>query len=187
MYICGGPLFFIKKEVVMQNKLDFYFINDEYISFLSKTEIESRGFSRVPIFQYGEHRKQKFMIGIILKINNFNYFAPISSSCVQYKNNILIKSNGAVVSSIRFNYMFSVPKSEIQKAIFSNVSNSSYKNLLINELNYCREKEVEIFKLAFSTYKAVLLGKNLGLVNNSCDFKLLEQKCLEYIVLNKQS
>ena len=36
-------------------------------------------------------------------------------------------------------------------------------------------------KLAKRTYNRVLLGKDIGLVANSCDFRLLEKKYREYI------
>ena len=34
--------------------------------------------------------------------------------------------------------------------------------------------------MAERTYKRVLLGKNPGLIHNSCDFKLLESACTSY-------
>lgn len=43
----------------------------------------------------------------------------------------------------------------------------------------------EIRKYAERTYKRVLLGKNPGLVANSCDFSLLEERCVVYMQNNK--
>lgn len=43
--------------------------------------------------------------------------------------------------------------------------------------------EEEIKHLAQRTYKKVILGKDQGLVVNSCHFPLLEEKCRKYIVL----
>ena len=40
--------------------------------------------------------------------------------------------------------------------------------------------------LAERTYKRVLLGKDQGLVVNSCDFSLLETKCAEYTAMQEK-
>ena len=45
-----------------------------------------------------------------------------------------------------------------------------------------RKNTETIQHLAERTYKRVLLGKDQGLVFNSCNFHLLEQKCLEYML-----
>ena len=52
--------------------------------------------------------------------------------------------------------------------------------MLAQELRYCIKNQETIQKLAERTYKRVLLGKDLGLVANSCDFILLEKKCAQY-------
>jgi protein AbiQ len=97
-------------------------------------------------------------VTVVVDINNHNYFAPITSYKISKPDNFLILAeNNKVVGSIRFNYMFPVPS---QLLIVRNISDETD-----------------------TAYKRVILGKNLGLVHNNCDFKFLELKCIKYIVL----
>ena len=163
------------------NKLDFYTADLNYINFIKNAEIEKRGFSRVPNMDYGDNRKTKFLCGIVLTINNTDYYVPVTSYKQQKPDNFLIKAdNGQVVSSLRFNYMFPIPKKLISLRIISDEPDRAYRSLLAQERKYCIKNQDVIQKLAQRTYKRVLLGKDKGLVANSCDFLLLEEKCKQY-------
>lgn len=58
------------------NKLNFYTVNPDYVKFLKISEQNKRGFSHVPDMEYGNHRKPKFLCGVVLQINNINYYVP---------------------------------------------------------------------------------------------------------------
>lgn len=162
-------------------KLNFYIVDNEYIEFLKNAEQEKRGFSRVPNMNYGINRKPKFLCGVVFEINNLNYYVPVSSFKQQKPDNFLIRDkNGDVTSSLRFNYMFPTPKELLTERRISTEQDQSYKILLSQELLFCRKNAEKIQKLAQKTYKNVCNGKKLGLIHNSCDFKLLENKCLDY-------
>ncbi|MGN1468208.1 MAG: type III toxin-antitoxin system ToxN/AbiQ family toxin [Ruminococcus sp.] len=169
-------------------KLKFYLVPYDYIQYLQNAEIEARGFSRVPNLDYGNNRKQKFVCGVVLSINNIDYFAPITSYKINKPDNFLIMNSkqNKVLSSLRFNYMFPVPMNIIKIYSFSNISDLKYRSLVLEEYAYCIKNQNVIKKLANRTYKRVLLGKDMGLVYNSCDFKLLEEKCREYIQAHQQ-
>lgn len=153
----------------------------QYVQYLQKAELEKRGFSHVPNMDYGKDRKDKFLCGIVLHINNTDYYVPVSSYKLQKPDNLLIHAqNGAVTSSLRFNYMFPIPKEYIFPYDFNNLSNGTYKRLVMQEWNFCNAHREKIYALAERTYRRVLLGKDKGLVANSCDFLYLEQKCREY-------
>ena len=165
----------------MEN-LDFFVVNSAYAAYLQNAESAVRGFSRVPNMDYGDSRKQKFLCGVVLKINDVDYYVPVTSYKIKKPDNFLIcADNGSVVSSLRFNYMFPVPADAITRRIIDTESDVKYKALLSQELRYCIKNQDEIRHLAERTYKRVLLGKDPGLVINSCDFKLLELKCNEWI------
>ena len=53
-------------------KLKFYEVDSEYIKYLKEN-----GDDKIPNIDYEKHKK--FFCGIVLTINNFNYFAPVSS------------------------------------------------------------------------------------------------------------
>lgn len=171
------------------DKLKFYIVPKSYIDYLQNCETKARGFSRVPNLDYGNERKQKFVCGVVLNINNINYFAPITSYKIQKADNFLIlnSNRNKVLSSLRFNYMFPVPKEILNIYSFDTISDTKYRTLVQQEYKYCVKNQEHIRELAYRTYKRVLLGKDKGLVHNSCDFLLLEKKCQEYIQVHIQT
>lgn len=181
---CISSLLLIKLRGNM-DKLNFYTVAPRYVEYLKNEETKKRGFSRVPDMVYSANHKPKFLCGIVLQINDIDYYVPVTSYKYQKPDNFLIKAaNGKVTSSLRFNYMFPVPKQLISERIIATEPDHAYRALLAQELQYCIKNQETIFHLANRTYRRVLLGKNLGLVVNSCDFKLLEQACSAYSNIN---
>lgn len=83
------------------DKLNFYTVDLNYVQYLKQKEIEKRGFSRVPNMDYGNSQKAKFLCGIVLQVNNKDYYVPVTSYKQQKPDNFLIRaSNGQVVSSL---------------------------------------------------------------------------------------
>ena len=165
----------------MEN-LNFFTVDLAYVNFLKEAEIKKRGFSRVPNMEYGKDRKKKFLCGVVLEVNGQDYYVPVTSFKIQKPDNFLIYAeSGRVVSSLRFNYMFPVPKELVSVRRVATEPDQAYRRLLLQELQYCIKNQEEIRRLAARTYKRVLLGKNPGLVANSCDFLLLEELCWAYI------
>lgn len=161
--------------------INFYFVDSNYVRYLQNAEASVRGRSRVPNMDYGEACKPKFTCGVVLRINDLNYYVPVTSYKRQQRDNFLIyASNGAVTSSLRFNYMFPVPDGLVTEFRISRLTDPRYKALVAQELRYCIRNEAVIRRLAERTYRRVQLGKDPGLVENSCDFSLLEGKCLAY-------
>jgi len=165
------------------DKLNFYTADLNYVKYLQGAESEHRGFCRVPNMAYsGKHNKRKFLCGIVLQVNGIEYYVPVTSYKQQKPDNFLITAdNGQVVSSLRFNYMFPIPKEMTAIHVISNEHDRAYRALLAQELRCCIKNQSTIQRLAERTYKRVLLGKDIGLVVNSCDFRLLEEKYKEYM------
>jgi len=164
-------------------KLNFYNVDSNYVQYLQKVENEKRGFSRVPNMKYNDKNKQKFLCGVVLQVKNVSYYVPVTSYKQQKPDNFLIVAdNGLVVSSLRFNYMFPVPDELVNIRIIDEEKDRAYRALMAQELRFCIKNQTIIQNLAERTYKRVLLGKDQGLIINSCDFLLLEEKCLEYFI-----
>ena len=72
----------------MSNKLlYFYNVKSEYIAYLSRFD------SKVPRVDYStDNRHDKFLCGIVLTVDKYDYFAPISSFAKQQRTNIIIKT-----------------------------------------------------------------------------------------------
>lgn len=163
-------------------KLNFYTVDLNYVQYLKDAENQTRGFSRVPNMVYGSFRKPKFLLGVVLNVNGVDYYVPVTSYKTKKPDNFLIHAdNGAVTSSLRFNYMFPIPKDLVSERVISSEPDAAYRSLLAQELRYCIKHQAEIQKLAERTYKRVLLGKDPGLVANSCAFIFLEGKCKAWV------
>lgn len=61
------------------DKLNFYTVDLDYVRYLKQIEMEHRGFSRIPNMDYTNSRKPKLLCGIVLQINNVDYYVPVSS------------------------------------------------------------------------------------------------------------
>ena len=88
--------------------LKFYEVDMEYIKYLKEN-----GDDKIPNIEYSKHKK--FFCGIVLTINNFNYFAPVSSYTRKVRTSFLIKDKNKenkqlkAISSLRFSFMFPCP------------------------------------------------------------------------------
>lgn len=163
-------------------KLKFYEVDREYIKYLKEN-----GDEKIPNFEYSKH--QKFYCGIVLTINKFNYFAPVSSYNKKLHTTFLIMDKDRetkeekAISSLRFSFMFPCPIEYLSQKDFSK-EDVKYKNLLMKELKYCNKNIDKIKKLANTVYKLGLKEESRKRFN-ICDFRKLEEKCLEYINFKK--
>lgn len=161
--------------------LKFYEVDSEYIKYL-----KDNGDEKIPNIEYEKHKK--FFCGIVLTINNFNYFAPVSSYNKKAHTAFLIMDKDRTtkelkpISSLRFSFMFPCPIEYLNQKDFSK-EDQKYQVLLRKELHYCNTNREKIKKMANEVYK-LGLNKKTRQKFNICDFKKLEEKCLEYINLN---
>ena len=158
--------------------LKFYEVDGEYIKYL-----RVNGDQKIPNIEYEKHKK--FFCGIVLTINNFNYFAPVSSYNKKVHTSFLIMDKDRetkelkAISSLRFSFMFPCPIEYLSQKDFSK-EDEKYKILLRKELHYCNINREKIKKMANEVYRLGLNEKNRQKFN-ICDFKKLEEKYLEYI------
>lgn len=159
------------------NNLKLYEINPQYIDYL------------VPFAPHLFHNKKtgqinsRKYIGIILAINEFEYFAPLSSFKDKHKkmkeNIDFIKIKNYAV--INLNNMFPVPPSE---QIYVNINaekNPQYKSLLLAEYRYIKSIQEKICKNAKTLYDIKLKDGNSTLLAKRCnDFSALENACITY-------
>ena len=148
--------------------IDFYYVDEKYIQYLKKTE------KKIPAVRYDTN--EKFVCGIVLKINDLCYYAPISHNTSKYRTSMLIKGrDGRTLSSIRFCFMFPAPAESLTKLVFSEIEkrDRKYADLLREEYAFCASHEKQIRAMALKVYE---IGSNPGhvLYKNCCDFKKLE-------------
>lgn len=156
--------------------LKFYDIEVNYMKFLKTFD------DKVPDIEY--ETNNKFVTGILLSINNCEYYAPVSSFKIKQRTNFIIKDKDKkAISSVRFSFMFPVPKKLKNKLL--NIKDFSkqtreYRNLLIKELNYVNKNSDKILQMAQDIYERRIKNQKLY-VENCCNFKLLEEKSKLYI------
>ncbi len=169
-------------------KIAFYFVDEDYINYLKKYEIEHRGFTTVPNVVYAN--RNKFLYGAVLEIEHKKYFVPVSSYSKKYRDNMLIKIQNhgekIVAGSLRFNYMIPVPDRCVHIYNFKEGCETHERRIFIEkEYRYCKSQRSTIQKCAKNTYIRVISRSNEKLLRNSCDFKLLEQAYNEYLIFSK--
>jgi protein AbiQ len=160
----------------MDEQLLFYEVSADYISFILRVD------PKIPKVDYSATSKyDKFLCGIVLKVNNYNYFAPISSFKTPQRTNIIIQNEeGKSLSSIRFSFMIPVPLCAITVKDFSKESSPYYRRLLDWELKYCQKNEKAIYRKAKYVYNTVVSNRDPIMVKNCCNFTALEVACDEY-------
>ena len=118
-------------------KLKFYEIDNDYIQYLKQYD------NKIPDITYSSNNK--FVLGIVLRMDHYHYFAPISSFAIQQQTNLVIKNNSRAISSIRFSFMFPIPIEVLNLKDFSS-GTQSYRDLLNVELQFCNQNIAEIKK-----------------------------------------
>lgn len=130
----------------------------------------------------GQHNERKY-IGIILQVNDMNYFAPLSSLKPKHEkmtNRLDIIKIGQY-AVININNMFPVPEGLYTYVDISKVKNAQYRKLLMSEYRIIRKLQDKIKKNAAELYKQKTEKKISTALTNRCnDFLLLEKMCRQY-------
>lgn len=120
-------------------KLSFYYVSPEYVNHLRNFESSIRGISHVPFVDYESHnRKGKFFCGVVLEINGFQYYVPVSSKTNNHQNAFFLYDKNKRIASLRFDFMFPVPDKLITEIKITNEPDNHYRALLQKELQICR-------------------------------------------------
>ncbi len=159
----------------VRRMLNFYDVKEAYAEYLRKFE------HRIPNIHYASNNK--FVCGIVLSVNGYDYFAPISSNTAKQRTSLLIlDEHGKPLSSIKFSFMFPIPKTEVVRKDFSVIrsENPHYADVLTKEYRFCRKNEAKILQKAAQIY-AIGCNRDHWLAANCCDYKLLESKYTEWL------
>lgn len=159
--------------------ISLYEVDDEYIDYLQK-------FDKNVLSTKADNRNQtRKYIGILLHNKNCMYFAPLSSYKPDvydsmYESKSLKKIGNMGV--LRINNMIPVFDKVIHKVDFSEVLDEKYRNLLLSEYRILKPREREIRTDSRIVYYYRTNNQNSGkkLYKICCDFKLLENKMIEY-------
>lgn len=157
--------------------IHFYEINAHYIDYLSALE---------PHFFHnkrpGQLNNRKY-IGIILQVNDMDYFAPLSSfkpKHIKMDESVdFIKIKNYAV--ININNMFPVPEGQYTYIHIQKVKDASYRALLQAEYRIIKKLRNRILQNANTVYKhRIEKGTSTSLGKRCHDFLNLEKACQNY-------
>lgn len=131
--------------------------------------------------QSGQQNERKY-IGIVFRINDMDYFAPLSSFKnkhirMQESLDFIKVKNYAVIN---INNMFPIPKQCYTYVDISKERNPKYKALLLAEYRYIKSIQEKIRKNAATIYNLKTKGTTSPLTKRCNDFLLLEKLCGNY-------
>lgn len=161
-------------------ELYLYQIDVDYVEALHRLD------SRVE-YHHGEHDKP--YVGIILKINNIDYFVPLSSPKRKHdrmnENPTFMKikqNNGRLLAVLNLNNMIPVPKDHYSIINFEELSDQNYKNLLDEEYQIIKQRKSMILRNARLVHRFVVdePESHARMLRYCCDFSILENFCIHY-------
>lgn len=168
-------------------KLNLYSVSDKYIKYLRKFDDK--------IYDNKEEIRthERKYLGIVLTINEFNYYIPMSSpkksDYLDYdkktirkdtKTIIRIHDSSRLYGTLRISNMIPVPITELEPYIISNETDLKYKEVILGELRYINNNSDKIVKNAQIVYNQKIKNIDIVYIKNTVDFKLLEGKLKEW-------
>ena len=160
------------------DNLKLYEIDGNYVTYLSAYAPH--------LFQNkksGQKNERKY-IGIVLHINGFDYFAPLSS----FKDKHRLMKEGLDFIKVKdyavinLNNMFPVPPSETRYVDIKSERDLHYRSLLLSEYRYIKSIQEKIRKNAQNVYKIKIKDSEGSPLAKRCNnFLLLEKACAYYM------
>ena len=151
-------------------------VSDRYINYLKeyfpKTLLDNK---------QGCRKHTRKYLGVIFKINEYNYFAPLSSpkKSDYLENGAIRKSSVSIIrmtriynnkivllGTIKLNNMIPVPQSEIIIYNIENERDKKYQDLIKNEQFWIQRNTDKIIKQGLNLYNNKINEKNLINVKN---------------------
>lgn len=168
-------------------KLNLYSISDKYIKYLRK--FEDKIYDNKEEIRF---RTRKYL-GIVLTINNCNYYIPMSSpkksDYIDYEKRIIRKDTKTIIridngnrlyGTLRISNMIPVPITELEPYMIETEQDRKYKEVILGELRYINNNVEKITKNAKIVYNQRIKNENIGYIKNTVNFKLLEEKLEEW-------
>lgn len=166
-------------------RLNLYYVNPQYIDYLTAAEKAVHRQSHIPHVLY-EGRHTKFMCGAVFQIPSvpYLYVAPVSSTKTGGLGDLPISIKNATNAhsgTLRLRYMFPVSPEVLAQVDIPHVAPPAYGDLLSKQLASLRDMTPQILSTASDMYELVRwqAGSN-RFIDRCCDFPLLERACLQY-------
>ena len=161
--------------------MNLYKVDIEYYNYLHYYE---------PKIPYIENEKQnRPFLGIVLNVNGKNFFAPLTSPKRKHlmMNDMqdFLKIDDGRLGGINLNNMLPIPKRYLYKIEINKIVNNKYKKMLYMQIDWVEKNKLRINNRARNLYYLIINKRaEEKVVNRCCNFKLLEDKCEEYMIRN---
>ncbi len=168
-------------------KLNLYSVSDKYINYLRQFDDK--------IYDNKEEIRthERKYLGVVLTVNEFNYYIPMSSpknsDYIDINKKIIRKDTKTIIriyegnrlyGTLRISNMIPVPITELEPYMVSNETDLKYKEVILGELRYINNNSNRIIKYAKTVYNQKIKNMDIGYIKNTVDFKLLEEKLKEW-------
>jgi len=165
-------------EIKLRKSFQFFRVSDIYVEYLKSID-------KNVCDNYSEGRTH---IGIIIEMYSKLYVAPLTSEGKEYLLNnkkykrIVHSIENGNLGFIRVGNMIPVPASELHPIIISELDDTKYKSLLLDQYLYLKkEKNTEsIRKMANKLYSKRYNNDNYFLSDIMCNFRELEVACEDW-------
>lgn len=162
-----------------------YSVSDEYVEWLRKN------FPNVYSNKIDARTHTRKYLGVVLQIGKHSYYIPMSSP-KDWANKVIKKSIVPIVrivvkntsgvkelkGTLRISHMIPVPASELVLYDLENESDSTYKDLVQNEMIFIRKNREKIAANAKLLYKQKAANDTTaGYVKSALDYQALESLC----------
>ena len=128
-------------------------------------------------------------MGIVLRINELNYFIPMSSpkksDYINYESKIIRKDTKTIIrihinnhlyGTLRISNMIPVPYEELKPYNTANEKDLKYREVILGELRFIQKNTEKIIKCAQIVYFQKMKELDVAYIKNTVDFKVLEEK-----------
>lgn len=169
-----------------QERLNLYRIDMKYIRNLHN--IDDRVSSVSP--QIG--KQHRIYVGVVVVCNQRKYLIPLSHPVEKHKRmnpradfDKIINKNGKLLGVLNYNLMIPVEEQQLLKVDLKTCKDDSvgekyYKQLCIDELNWCRKHADVIINKAKCLHQLCMKESNYKGKARCLDFNRLEEECDRY-------
>lgn len=171
-----------------------YSVSDDYVKWLRKD------FPNVYSNKINSRTHTRKYLGVVLQIGQYHYYVPMSSpkdsdyqiagvdkvikkSIVPIIRIVVKNKNGEkeLKGTLRISHMIPVPISELELYDLENEADSTYKDLVQNEMIFIRKHREKIISNAKVMYNQKASNDTTaGYVKSALDFQALEALCAAY-------
>lgn len=161
------------------DKLRIFRVTEEYVEYLRTFDDQ--------VHKHDDKKNTTPYLGIVLNINGFDYYAPMTSPKAKHKHMNdsydFIKIKNGSYGAINLNNMIPILKGELIEFDISTLTDEFKKNIFQNQAGFIRRNSKYIQDTAEILYNMIIndkINKEEKLVARCCNFKLLEEKSQLY-------